>query len=214
MYRPRAFAVDDEDELVAMIERSGFGQLVSVSSDGLVATGLPLLVQRPAADRLVLRGHFARANPHWRDLDGSDVLVLFQLTDGYVSPSWYPSKAEHGKVVPTWDYEVVQVRGSAYVQDDVDWVRRLVTDLTNHHESGHPARAPTDPWAVTDAPPEFVDAQLRGIVGVDVAVESIEGKRKLSQNRPAGDRAGVIAGLDASDDPSDRSLGRAVRSAS
>lgn len=213
MYSAKPFAVDDPAELFEMVDRAGFGHVVSSGPAGFVATGLPFLVDRTVGERGVLRGHFARANPHWQQLDGRDVLVLFQLTDGYVTPSWYPSKAEHGKVVPTWDYEVVQVRGSARVHDDVEWVRRLVTDLTDHHEATHPGRAPSAPWAVSDAPAGFVDGRLRAIVGVEIVIDAIDGSRKLSQNRPAEDRAGVVAGLESSDDPADLALGRAVRSA-
>ncbi len=209
MFRPPAFRVDD-DEAFTLIERSAFGHLVAHDGDGFSATSLPLLLDR---ERHVLRGHLARANRQWKRLDGSDVFVLFQLTDGYVTPSWYPSKAEHGKVVPTWNYEVVQVHGVARVHDDVEWLRSIVTDLTDHHEARHPERDVAGPaWQVTDAPDEFVDKMLLAIVGVEVDITSVEAARKLSQNRPDPDRAGVVAGLEASADPVDRALGRAVRS--
>jgi transcriptional regulator len=131
------------------------------------------------------------------------------LADGYVSPSWYPSKAEHGKVVPTWNYELVHVHGTVRVHDDPAWVRLLVTDLTDRHESAR--YAPPDGWQVTDAPPDFIDAQLRAIVGVEVEISSIEAKRKLSQNRPDGDRTGVETALATSDRPGDSDVADAMR---
>lgn len=213
MYRPKAFGITERDDLLATIERSGFGQLVSHGPEGFTATGLPFLVARDDTGADVLRGHVARANRQWKMLDGADVLVLFQLADGYVTPAWYPSKAEHGEVVPTWNYTAAQVHGTATAHDDAEWVRRLVTQLTDHHESSHDGRAAVPRWAVSDAPDEFVDRQLRGIVGVEVEIERVEGSRKLSQNRSVADRAGVVAGLDASSDPADRALANEMRAA-
>ena len=136
--------------------------------------------------------HFARANPHWsRIAPASPGLVVITAADAYISPSWYASKAEHGKVVPTWNYSEVQLRGAVTVHDDPEWVRDGVTRLTHRHETHRP-----DPWAVTDAPERYVSGQLRAIVGVEVAVEMIAAKAKLSQNRSDADRAGAIAGLD------------------
>lgn len=204
MYRPAAFDAADRDDLYDMIEQETFGHLVTVGPNGLDSTGLPFLLDR--ADG-VLRGHLARANSHWRTLDESSTLVIFASSDAYVSPSWYPSKHEHGRVVPTWNYEVVHVHGPVRVHDDLEWTRSLVSDLTERHES---ARSSAVPWAVTDAPPEFIDAQLRAIVGISVGIASIEGKRKLSQNRSADDRAGVVEGLGRSDRFDDRSVAEAM----
>ena len=140
-------------------------------------------------DRLV--GHLARANAHWRRIvDGSPALAIVTGPDTYVSPSWYASKAEHGKVVPTWNYSVVHLRGRVAVHDDASWVRELVTRLTDRHEQPRP-----EPWSVTDAPADYVDKNLRPIVGVELLVSSVEAKAKLSQNRSDEDRAGVAAGL-------------------
>jgi len=207
MYNPPANRVDDADAF-DLIEQSGFGQIVSASAPGLQATGLPLLADRAA---MTLRGHFARANEHWKSVDSVDVLVLFQLADGYVSPGWYPSKAEDGRVVPTWNYEVVQVRGRATVHDDAEWVRQLVTELTDLHESHRGDLGTRPSWEVTDAPADFIDRKLRAIVGVEIAIEYIEAKRKLSQNRSDEDRQGVIDAHSATDDPQSIGLAGAMR---
>ncbi len=190
MYRPAAFDVADRDELFDLIERAAFGHLVTMGQGGFDATGLPFLVDRRAGPAGRLRGHVARANTQWRSIDGVTALVLFPITDGYVSPSSYPSKAEHGKVVPTWNYEVVHVHGAVQIHDDPEWLREVVVDLTDRHEA---ARSVEPPWAVTDAPADFIDRQLRAIVGIEVQIESIEGKRKLSQNRSEADRLGAAA---------------------
>ena len=208
MYRPAAFDVAEERELFDLIEDASFGHLVTNGPDGFDATGLPLILDPRSGPRGHLRGHVARANPQWRATNGARAFVLFPLLDGYVSPSWYPSKAEHGKVVPTWNYEVVHVHGTITVHDDVDWVRALVTDLTDRHE----ARGASDrPWAVTDAPPQFIDSQLRAIVGIEVEIERVEGKRKLSQNRSDRDRSGVVDGLAGSPRLGDRAVAEAMR---
>ena len=207
MYNPTINRVDDRAAIFDMIELARFGHLVSTSAEGFAATGMPLLLDRSAG---VLRGHFARVNRQWKTLDGADVLVLFPLADGYVSPSRYPSKAVDGKVVPTWNYEVVQAHGTAAIHDDAAWVRRLVTDLTDHHESSGPAEG-GERWKVSDAPSEFIDRQLRAIVGVEVSITRVDGKRKLGQNRSDEDRQGVIDGHVGSGDPRDHALAEAMR---
>lgn len=213
MYRPPAFRVDNSDELFDMIEQLAFGNLVTSGPTGLEATGLPLLVERSAGDLGMCRGHFARANGHWWEIDGAEALVIFQGVDGYVSPSWYPSKLEHGKVVPTWNYEVVHVHGTNRVHDDTEWVRELVTDLTNRHEPAASESTGREPWKISDAPNEFVDRQLKAIVGVEIEITRLEGKRKLSQNRSDADRLGAIDGLTESKRNRDRSLAAAMRPA-
>jgi transcriptional regulator len=212
MYRPPTFSVDDQDELFDMIERSPFGNLVTSSNAGLEATGLPMIIDRDRDDLGVLRCHIARANGHWQSMDGIDALVFFQLVDGYISPSWYPSKAEHGKVVPTWNYEIVHAHGTVRIQDDVEWVRQLVTDLTDRHESSMLGQRAGRPWRVSDAPDDYIDRQLRAIVGVEIELTRLEGKRKLSQNRSDDDRIGVAGSLAESPSESDHSLGEAMRS--
>lgn len=186
LYVPR-FNVMDADDVRGFVDAVAAAQLVTVGADGLPdATFLPVLWE---GDRIV--GHLARANAHWRRIvDGSPALAVVTGPDTYVSPSWYATKAEHGKVVPTWNYSVVHLRGRVVVHDDPDWVRDLVTRLTDRHEQ---VRA--EPWAVTDAPADYVEKNLRPIVGVEVVVESVEAKAKLSQNRSDADRAGVAEGL-------------------
>ena len=181
------FNVMDADDVRPFVEAVATAQLVTVGEDGVPdATFLPVLWE---GDRLV--GHLARANAHWRRIvDGSPALAIVTGPDTYVSPSWYATKAEHGKVVPTWNYSVVHLRGRIAVHDDPEWVRALVTRLTDRHESPR-----DEPWAVTDAPADYVDKNLRPIVGVEVVVESVEAKAKLSQNRSDEDRSGVARGL-------------------
>jgi transcriptional regulator len=148
---------------------------------------LPLLYDR---DHSTLLGHFARNNDHWKRADGQQGLVIVRGPDSYISPTWYPSKTEHGRVVPTWNYVTAHVHGPVTIHDDVDWLESLVRRLTDAHEAGGPA-----PWGVDDAPEKFFRGQLRAIVGVEVRIERIDAKFKLSQNRPAADIDGVVAGL-------------------
>ena len=186
LYVPRFNAVDD-DEALRLVAAVATAQLVTVAEDGTPdATFLPVLMRDG-----VLIGHVARANAHWkRIVDGSAALAIVTGPDAYVSPSLYAAKAEHGRVVPTWNYSAVHLRGVVHVHDDPEWLRGVVTALTEHFEAERET-----PWAVTDAPEKYVTGQLRAIVGVSVSVESIEGKAKLSQNRSAEDVAGVISGL-------------------
>ncbi len=192
MYTPGFNAVTDEAEVRRMVAAVGSAQLVSTGPDGYPAATLLPVVWR---DDVVV-AHLARANEHWQHLDGAAVLLVVTGPDAYVSPGWYAAKAEHGRVVPTWNYSVVQLRGRATVHQDPAWLRRAVDDLTDAHEA-HRAQ----PWATDDAPAAFVDGQLRGIVGVEVVVERVEGKAKLSPNRSEADRAGVVTGLLAEPDP-------------
>ena len=194
MYIPRKFALSD-DETAAALAQAGFAHLVTHAPTGLMVTPLPLLYDE---SRHSLVGHVARANPHWR-ADGGESVAVFAGPQTYISPSFYATKAETGKVVPTWNYEVLNVYGQLLVHDDPDWVLNLVTTLTNHHEKRRP-----DPWQVTDAPESFTRAQLRAIVGVELIVSRVEGKAKMSQNQPERNRTGVVAGLKASDEPDDQ----------
>jgi transcriptional regulator len=186
LYVPRS-NVMDPDEVRPFVHAVATAQLVTVGADGFPdATFLPVLWE---GDRLV--GHLARANAHWRRIvPGSPALAVVTGPDAYVSPSWYATKVEHGRVVPTWNYSVVHLRGRIVVHDDPAWVRALVTRLTDRHEADRDER-----WAVTDAPSDYIDKNLRPIVGVELVVESVEAKAKLSQNRSDEDRAGVAAGL-------------------
>ncbi|VXC89070.1 Transcriptional regulator [Pseudomonas sp. 8Z] len=202
MYRAAAFRQDDLTTLHAQIHASGLALLSSAGEQGLQASHLPLL---PAADEGefgTLYGHFARANPHWRDLaSGAEALVVFSGPDAYVHPGWYPSKAEHVKVVPTWNYIAVHAWGQAEVLDEPARLLQLLSRLSEHHEQGRP-----QPWAVRDAPRDYLDAMLRAIVGFALPIRRIEGQWKLSQNRSQADQAGVRAGLAASAKPREREL--------
>jgi transcriptional regulator len=186
MYVPSHFAPDD-DAVHDLLTHHGAADLVTAGSEGLESTLLPFTYDR---DRGVLAGHFARNNDHWRRVDGLDALVIVRGPDAYVTPSWYASKAEHGRVVPTWNYVTAHVHGSVTIHDDPDWVGDLVRRLTEKHEASR-----AEPWSVDDAPPRFVEGQLRAIVGVEVAIRRVDAKFKLSQNRPEADVEGVIAGL-------------------
>jgi transcriptional regulator len=185
MYVPAHFAAPD-DALAQLLAAPGAVDLVSSTPGGLTATTLPML-----HDPGTLTGHLARNNTQWRDTRG-EVLVIVRGPDAYVSPSWYASKAEHGRVVPTWDYVLAHVHGELIVHSDADWLAAHVARLTAAHEGARP-----EPWAVTDAPAPFIAGQLRAIVGVEVRISRIEAKWKLSQNRRPADVDGVVAGLTA-----------------
>lgn len=191
MYIPTHFAPDDE-AVHELLSQHGAADLVTAGPDGLESTMMPFFYDR---ERGTLAGHFARNNDHWRRVDGRDALVIVRGPDAYVSPTWYPSKAEHGRVVPTWNYVVAHVHGAVTIYDDPDWLAGLVRRLTDHHEAGRSA-----PWSVDDAPERYVQGQLRAIVGVEVAIRRIDAKFKLSQNRPEADIDGVVAGLRADGD--------------
>ena len=201
MYRPPAFDVPELPELHDLIRTSGAAHLVSLTANGLVGSVLPLLLDQDRGPYGTLVGHLARGNHHWRDVTpGVESLAIFAGPDAYISPSWYATKQETGKVVPTWNYVTVHAYGELVVHDDPVWLDGLVRRLTDHHEGRR-----DEPWSVDDAPPGFVRAQLRAIVGIELPITRIEGKRKLSQNRPAADVAGVIAGL-ASGGPTERAV--------
>lgn len=188
VYRPAAFAEDDPAAIVRLARSAKFGHVTVVDGDRLSSTPMPFLI---SDDGSVVRGHLARPNPVWRSAPCRALLIV-PVTDAYVSPSWYPSKAEHGKVVPTWNYEVVHAHGELVAHDDPVWVEQLVRELTVDNESGL-----AQPWSVDDAPPDYIAQMVRGIVGVELLVDSLVGKRKLSQNRTAADTAGIVSGLDA-----------------
>jgi transcriptional regulator len=199
MYLPRYFEVVDVAALHALIAAHPLGALVVNGSGGLIANHVPFELDPAPAPFGTLRCHVARANPVWREATaGVEALVIFQGPSAYISPSWYPAKQETGEVVPTWNYAVVHGRGPVTIIEDRAWLRGFVERLTDRHESG---RAP--PWQVSDAPPAFIEQLLGAIVGIEIPLRSLTGKWKLSQNRPAADRAGIAAGLmqDAGDAP-------------
>jgi|DEB0MinimDraft_3_1074331.scaffolds.fasta_scaffold23103_3 4-hydroxythreonine-4-phosphate dehydrogenase len=195
MYNPATFSEKDESVIADLIKRYPLGALITSGPSGLKASQIPFFF-RPNGERTLV-AHLARANDHWKDLaETSDCLVVFQGAENYVTPSWYPSKKETGKVVPTWNYETVQVRGVPRVIHDTVWLKELVTDLTHRMESKRP-----EPWAVADAPEKFIEAQLKAIVGLEITVTEVTGKWKMSQNRSRPDALGVAAGLANTDDP-------------
>lgn len=201
MYVPPDFREDDLAALHETMREARLANLVTATVEGLIGTPLPLIVVPDEGPHGTLYGHMARANPQWRLPPTGEAMALFMGPDAYVSPSWYPSKKEHQRVVPTWNYVAVHAYGPAEFFDDADRLLQVVTRLTNLHEQ---LRA--QPWSVTDAPETFIRAQLKGIVGLRLPITRIEGKCKMSQNRNAADRAGVATGLAASNRASDRTV--------
>ncbi|WP_137126589.1 FMN-binding negative transcriptional regulator [Roseomonas sp. HF4] len=204
MYNPPAFREDRPEVLHGIMRAARLALLVSAAPDGGApeATHLPLVLEAAEGPHGTLYGHVAKANPHWRGLAAAGVArAIFPGPEAYVSPSLYASKQEHGRVVPTWNYVAVHAIGAVEVIEDGERLHALVSRLTERHESPRAA-----PWAVTDAPAAFVAGQLKGIVGVVLRIGTLIGKRKLSQNRSEADRAGVVAGLAASEDPADRAV--------
>lgn len=189
MYVPKGFEMT-EPELGRFLLQSGAGDLVTQGPAGLLATLIPFVYDAAVGPHGALRGHLARNNEQWRCVADGEALVILRGPDAYITPSWYASKREHGRVVPTWNYVTAHVYGRLRVHDDVDFVRRVVHELTDKHEA---ARA--QPWAVQDAPARYVEGQLRAIVGVEVLITRVQAKAKLSQNRPDADIEGVIDGL-------------------
>lgn len=191
MYVPAHFAADDAS-VDDLLTHHGAADLITATPDGLVATMLPFVYD---AERRTLQGHVARNNPQWQLPVLGEALVIVRGSDSYISPSWYASKAEHGRVVPTWNYLTAHVYGTVTVHDDPAWLDSLVRRLTDKHEANRP-----QPWSVDDAPEPYIAGQLRAIVGIEIAISRIEAKFKLSQNRPAAEIDGVINGLKASGD--------------
>jgi len=192
MYIPASFREDDAEALRALICAHPLGTLVTHGDDGLQASPLPFLLEANT-----LRAHMARANPHWKTLaENTECLVIFTGPDAYVTPDWYPSKAVTHKVVPTWNYAAVHVRGRLRVVDEPGWLAQQIADLTATHEAVRPA-----PWRPADAPADFIAAQMQAVIGLEIVITQIEGKWKMSQNKDAADRDGVIHGLRDTADP-------------
>jgi transcriptional regulator len=190
MYVPAHF-VPDEATVDELLRNHGAADLVTVTSEGLMATLLPFIYEPSAGTHGALHGHLARNNPQWKRESLGDALVIVRGPDAYITPGWYASKTEHGRVVPTWNYVTAHVYGRFVVHDDPVWTEDLVRRLTLKHEAYRGAGA----WSVDDPPRAFVEGQLRAIVGVELEISRIEAKAKLSQNRPEADVEGVIAGL-------------------
>ncbi|KPX44571.1 Transcriptional regulator [Pseudomonas syringae pv. helianthi] len=204
MYIPAAFKENDTFSLHEQIDQTRLAILVTDGKDGLQATHLPLLLRRDEGPYGTLYGHLAKANPQWLQLNsGAEALVVFPGADAYVSPSFYPGKAEHGKVVPTWNYLAVHAYGQAQVFTDAAQLHQLLADLTHRHESSR-----IQPWSIDDAPAGYIAKMLGAIAGFALPVQRLQGKRKLSQNRSASDMAGVRDGLAASADAHDQQIAR------
>jgi transcriptional regulator len=207
MYNPSSFAIKDLDELRQQILGTRLAMVVTHGEQGLQASHLPLLFKPDEGPNGTLYGHFARANPQWKALqDDAEALVIFAGADAYVSPGFYPAKAEHGKVVPTWNYVAVHAYGTAEVFSDTDRLLDLVSALTDRHEASR-----AQPWKVADAPADYIDGMLKAIVGFALPIQRLEGKRKLSQNRSPEDIAGVREGLTTSPDVHDQALAHLMR---
>ena len=205
MYQPPSFREPRTEVMHDLIEAFPLATLVTAGADGPFATHLPVVLDRAAGPLGTLRGHVARANPHHRLATAAPALVLFRGPDAYVSPSLYPSKADHGRVVPTWNYIAVHAYGPLAFVDDPAFVLGVVEALTRRFEGGR-----AQPWAVDDAPREYVDALARAVVGVELPIARLEGKWKMSQNRDARDAAGVAEGLAGSTDAVEREVARIV----
>lgn len=190
MYLPTAFREDRLETLHTLIRNHPLGTLITAGAGGLLANLIPFIVI-DGGEKGILRAHVARANDQVEALrSGAETLVVFQGPQSYITPSWYAAKAEHGRVVPTWNYVVVQARGTPRLIDDAAWIREQIGELTASQENRR-----EEPWKVSDAPEPFIMGQIGAIVGVEIPIASIEGKWKVSQNRSAADREGVIEGL-------------------
>ncbi len=191
MFQPAIFQEDRLDVMHDLMRTHPFATLISSATGGLTADHIPMILHDDEGEHGVLRGHVSVGNPLFTETDGSfDVLSVFQGPQTYITPSWYASKQEHGKVVPTWNYAVVHVRGSLTFNRDENWLLRHLQDLTQQHEGHRP-----NPWAVSDAPDDFVKSQLRGLVGFEIQISNIDGKWKVSQNKNKADKSGVATGL-------------------
>jgi transcriptional regulator len=191
MYQPPHFREDRVEVQHDLIRAHPLGLLITSGPSGLLANPIPFVIYSDASAHGTLRAHLSRGNPHWRELMAVEqCLIVFQGPHEYITPSWYPSKHEHGKAVPTWNYVTVHAWGRPAVTEDAGWLRRQLEDLTSLKEGTRPA-----PWLVSDAPAPYLAAQMKGIVGVEIPIDRIEGKWKASQNKAEVDRAGVVAGL-------------------
>jgi transcriptional regulator len=191
MYVPKDFREDDVPALHDAIRKIALGTLVTLGADGMDASHVPMLIDPEPAPFGTLRGHLARANPQWRRVAaGTEALAVFLGPEAYVSPAWYATKRASGKVVPTWNYVAIHAYGALRVIDDPAWLLALVTRLTETHEAGR-----AEPWAVSDAPADYIAGMVKAIVGFELPIARLDGKWKMSQNRSAEDRAGVVEGL-------------------
>lgn len=191
MYLPPHFAVTDSETLHQLIRAHPLGALITHGEGGLDANHLPFEFDAGEREHGVLRAHVARSNPLWQEVkDGDEVLVIFKAADGYISPSWYPGKQEHHKLVPIWNYSVVHAHGRIQICDDARFVRRLLANLTRHHEVGEPT-----PWKMADAPRDYLEAMVQAVIGIEIEITGLVGKFKLGQNKEAADRLGAANAL-------------------
>ena len=210
MYVPRQFALEDGAEIAKLMRAYPFAALVTHGPSGFFVTHVPTALDEGQGANGTIRCHLSRANPHAQAIgDGADALFIFNGPQAYVTPGWYPSKAEHGRVVPTWNYAVVHASGRASIVEDGDWLMRHVTELSDRQEAGR-----EQPWATADAPERYMTGQIKGIVGVEFEITRIEAKAKMSQNRTADDRAGVAEGLEQRGRSGDRDVADWVRRSS
>ncbi len=207
MYEPSHFKVEDRAQLHGVIRQHPLATLVTAGEGGLIANPVPFVLHADEGENGLLRAHLARPNAQWKAIAaGAEALVIFTGVERYVTPAWYAAKKEHGKVVPTWNYVTVQVRGPARTIDDPVWLRAQLESLTRQQEAPR-----AEPWAVTDAPETFIAAQTRGIVGVEIEIASILGKFKLSQNRQEADKLGVLNGLSADPESESQAMAALVK---
>ena len=209
MYEPAHFQVEDAARLHRVIAGHPLALLITSGGQGILANAVPCVFVPVQETSGLLRAHVARANPQWQEIAaGAPVLVVFQCIERYISPGLYASKQEHGKVVPTWNYVMVQARGTASVHEDAPWLRAQLEQMTGQQEA-----ARSQPWAVGDAPENFVAAQMRAIVGIEIKITDLHGKFKVSQNRPVQDRASVLAALETSGPDHDIEMAHLLRAA-
>jgi transcriptional regulator len=207
MYQPPHHREDRLEVQHALIRAHPLGTLVTFGAGGLSANLIPFVLDSDISEKGTLKGHLARANRQWIDFDPSvEALVIFQGVECYITPSWYAAKQEHGKVVPTWNYATVQARGTMRVIEDRDWLASQIAALTAANEAGR-----AEKWAITDAPEAFIASQIKGIVGLEISISRVEGKWKVSQNRPEADRIGVIEGLRESGDEDAETMAELVQ---
>ncbi|WP_429059337.1 FMN-binding negative transcriptional regulator [Aeromonas veronii] len=193
MYLPPHFTTDDPEDLHQLMQAHPLGALITHGSLGLDANHLPFELDTESGKHGVLRAHVARNNPLWQEArDGDEVLVIFKAADAYISPNWYPSKKAHHQQVPTWNYSVVHAHGRIQIHDDARFVRRLLANLTRHHEAGEPT-----PWKMADAPREYMETMVQAVVGIEIEIERLVGKFKLGQNKDEADRQGAAHALQA-----------------
>jgi transcriptional regulator len=209
MYIPKYFEEIRTEVLHGLMKSHPFAAIVTIGTDGLIVNHMPFLIDSACGELGTLRGHLARANPVWQQFSGSfESIAIFQGPDAYISPAWYPSKHEHGKAVPTWNYAVVHAHGFPRIIEDAAWLLKHLTELSDTHEATQRL-----PWKLSDAPKDFTDRLLEMIVGVEIPITKMAGKWKVSQNRPTADRLGVVAGLESRNDDQSRAMAALVMQA-